>query len=213
MTVVIPVDFERQPLREALRQLADETGYDIVIDSGVAERAKEPVTLTLNIVWLDNALNLLTEMAGLDWYWMDRIVYVTSRENAKLRRQKIKALTDERPHPARDAEVNRPTVSIDCQEQPLHEVLRRLGSSATATGAAAAPGNIVRGLAGVQAVVDVRVADKAKTPVTARLDQVPPATAIRVLADMADLAVVPMDGLFYVTSKENARAMQGQPAK
>jgi hypothetical protein len=30
---------------------------------------------------------------------------------------------------------------------------------------------------------------------------------------MVDLAVVPMDGAFYVTSKENARALQGQTAK
>jgi RNA polymerase sigma factor (sigma-70 family) len=194
MTVVVPVDFERQPLRDALHQLAEDTGYDIVIDPAVTERAKEPVTLGLNIVWLDNALNLLTGMAGLDWHWMDRVVYVTTRENARLHREKTKAVTDDlRRWTAKESEDKRGLVTVTCDQKPLAEALA--------------------GLAGVQVVYDQRIAKKAQEPVTASLSRVPAGTAVRILADMVDLAVVPMDGAFYVTSKENARALQGQTAK
>jgi RNA polymerase sigma factor (sigma-70 family) len=192
MTTVVHIDCERQPLVEALRELAEDTGYDIVIDPRVAEKAKGPITLALNNVWLDNAVSLMTEMAELDWYWMDRVVYVTSRESAKQRKEKLKASNDDRSRPIQAA-VNgayggNGMINVNCKDQPLIEVLRGLG--------------------GVQTVVDGRVAEKAKAAVTAKLDQVPPATAIRILADMADLGVVNLDGVFYVTSKDNAKAMQ-----
>jgi hypothetical protein len=89
MTTVVHFDFERRRLHAALSELADDTGYDIVIDPRVAEKAKEPVTLTLKNVWLDNAVNVLTDLTGLDWVWRDRIVYVTSKEDAKQRRDKL----------------------------------------------------------------------------------------------------------------------------
>jgi len=176
-TAVVHVEYDRLPLGDALRDLADDSGYDVIIDPRVAEKAKAPITLGLNIVWLDNAVSLMTEMAELDWYWMDRVVYVTSRENAKQRKEKLKARNEERGRSMVVAATG--MVNVSCKDQPLIEVLRSLP--------------------GVQTVVDGRVADKAKTAVTAKLDQVPPATAIRILTDMADLGVVPMDGVFYVT--------------
>lgn len=193
MTTVVHVDYERLPLVEALRDLADDTGFDILIDPRVADKAKAPVTLGLNAVWLDNALNLLTEMTDLDWYWMDKVAFITTKENAKARRDKIKAASAEQPRPVEKQPENRKSVSVNCSDQPLVDVLR--------------------GLAGVQTVVDGRALEKAGAKITARFDQVPPEAALRILADMADLAVVPLDRVFYITSKENARAMQGQPAK
>jgi hypothetical protein len=188
MTTVVHIDCERQTLVEALRELAEDTGYDIVIDPRTAEKAKAPITLALNNVWLDNAVSLMTEMAELDWYWMDRVVYVTSRESAKQHKEKLKTNNDDRSRPVQAA-VNG-LINVNCKDQSLSEVLR--------------------GLAGVQTVVDARVAEKAKATVTAKLDQVPPATAVRILADMADLGAVNLDGVFYVTSKDNARAMKPQ---
>jgi type II secretory pathway component HofQ len=63
---------------------------------------------------------------------------------------------------------------------------------------------------GYNLVVDVRVADKAKTKVSARLANVPVDTAVRVLADMADLGVVRLDNLFYVTNRENAAQIRAE---
>ncbi|HWG44340.1 MAG TPA: hypothetical protein VN688_16295 [Gemmataceae bacterium] len=53
-------------------------------------------------------------------------------------------------------------------------------------------------------VVDARTAKEAVTPVTADLMNVPQDTAVRMLADMAGLTVVPLDNVLYVTSRDNA---------
>jgi len=53
-------------------------------------------------------------------------------------------------------------------------------------------------------VLDGRAAKEAQTPVTADLTNVPQDTAVRMLADMAGLKMVPLDNVLYVTSKENA---------
>jgi hypothetical protein len=66
---------------------------------------------------------------------------------------------------------------------------------------------------GYNLVVDVRVADKAKTVVSARLANVPVDTAVRVLADMADLGVVRLDNLFYVTDRDNAARIRAEEEK
>jgi hypothetical protein len=58
-------------------------------------------------------------------------------------------------------------------------------------------------------VVDVRTADKAKTPVTASFLNLPLDTAVRTLADMAELKSVLNDNVLYVTTE--ARAVKLRP--
>jgi hypothetical protein len=53
-------------------------------------------------------------------------------------------------------------------------------------------------------VLDGRAAKEGQTPVTADLANVPQDTAVRLLADMAGLKMVPLDNVLYVTSKDNA---------
>lgn len=57
-------------------------------------------------------------------------------------------------------------------------------------------------------MVDRRAADKTKTPVSARLLNAPLDTALRLLADMADLRTIQLDNVLYVTTKENAAALE-----
>jgi hypothetical protein len=59
-------------------------------------------------------------------------------------------------------------------------------------------------------ILDNRAGDKAKTPVTAKFLNTPLDTAVRLLADMADLRSVHLDNVLYVTTKENAAALQGR---
>ncbi len=60
-------------------------------------------------------------------------------------------------------------------------------------------------LSGVSIVLDPRVGDKAKTPITARFpSQTNVAQAARLLADMADLKAVMVDTTMYITSRGNA---------
>jgi hypothetical protein len=64
---------------------------------------------------------------------------------------------------------------------------------------------------GVNVVVDPRVEKKATLEVTATLRNVPVRTAVEVLADMGELAVVQRNNVIYVTSPKNAkRLLEGQ---
>jgi RNA polymerase sigma factor (sigma-70 family) len=80
-----------------------------------------------------------------------------------------------------------PLVVVRFEQRPLAEALQQLAAST-----------------GYSIVVDGRAADKGKTPVSATLTNVPLDTAVRVLADMADLKPVLVDNLFYVTTRDNA---------
>jgi hypothetical protein len=62
-------------------------------------------------------------------------------------------------------------------------------------------------------VVDARAGDKAKAAVSARFLNTPLDTALRLLTDMADLRSVHIDNVFYVTTKENAAALEARLEK
>jgi hypothetical protein len=59
-------------------------------------------------------------------------------------------------------------------------------------------------------LLDNRAADKGHTPVSARLRNTPLDTAVRLLADMADLRPIHLDDVLYVTTKENAAALDAR---
>jgi RNA polymerase sigma factor (sigma-70 family) len=62
---------------------------------------------------------------------------------------------------------------------------------------------------GYNVVVDAKVKETVKkTQVTARLANVPVDTAVRLLADMAELDVVLLDNVFYVTTPDKAKRLQ-----
>src|SRR5262249_1285354 len=62
-------------------------------------------------------------------------------------------------------------------------------------------------------VLDGRVEDKAKAVVSGRFQNTPLDTAVRLLADMADLKPFLVDNVLYVTSKENAALLEEQELK
>jgi hypothetical protein len=62
-------------------------------------------------------------------------------------------------------------------------------------------------------LLDARAAEQGKTPVSARLANTPLDTAVRLLADMADLQSVHLDNVLYVTTKAKAEALEAQLTK
>ena len=78
-------------------------------------------------------------------------------------------------------------VNVSAKVRPLVEVLGELAEDT-----------------GVNIVIDPRTAEKAQTFVTANLQDVPLDSAIRTLANMADLKVATLDNVFLVTTAENA---------
>jgi hypothetical protein len=85
-----------------------------------------------------------------------------------------------------------PNVTIEARGQNLEEALANLADTTS-----------------INVVLDARARDRArKVTVTTPLRNVPMDTALRLLADMADLGVAITDNVFYVTDTDNARLMQ-----
>jgi hypothetical protein len=57
-------------------------------------------------------------------------------------------------------------------------------------------------------IVDASVKDKVKLNVTAQFNNVPVDTAVRLLANMADLSIVKLDNVFYLTTSEKAKRLR-----
>lgn len=86
-----------------------------------------------------------------------------------------------------------PLVNTGFDKRPLEDALKDL--------AAATEYNIV---------LDSRVAEKAKIPVSANFTNTPLDTAVRLLADMADLKPFLVDNVIYVTTRERAKQLEEQ---
>ena len=87
-----------------------------------------------------------------------------------------------------------PLVTAHFNKVPLEAALKDLGRS----------NNVV---------LDSRAAKEGQTPVTADLTNVPLDTAVRMLADMAGLRVVPLDNVLYLTTPENAKRLREEQAQ
>ncbi len=87
-------------------------------------------------------------------------------------------------------------VSAGIEKKPLEEALKQLAE-----------------LADHNIVLDVRVGDRAKTPVTGRFNNVPLDTAVTFLADMADLQPILQDNVIYVTTRDNAMRLEAKQRK
>jgi hypothetical protein len=72
----------KTPLEEAIKELAEQAEFNIVLDNRAADKAKTPVTITLRNTPLDTALRLLADMADLRAVHLDNVLYLTTRENA-----------------------------------------------------------------------------------------------------------------------------------
>jgi RNA polymerase sigma factor (sigma-70 family) len=75
--------FTKRPLEEALRDLARDSGINIVVDVRQAEKAKTAVSAMLKNVPVDTAVHVLADMADLKPVRLGNLLYVTSRDNAK----------------------------------------------------------------------------------------------------------------------------------
>jgi hypothetical protein len=89
-----------------------------------------------------------------------------------------------------------PLTHVCCEKRPLEEVLKQLA-----------------GRTDYNIVFDARAGDKAKMLVSARFKNVPLDTAVRVLADMADLEPVLQDNVIYITTPEKAARMEKEQRK
>jgi hypothetical protein len=88
--VIVPqtsIDFDKRPLRDALQEIADATGVNIVVDPRTQERGKATVTATLQNADVDTVLKLLADTADLQVVLVNDVFYVTTKENVKVLRE------------------------------------------------------------------------------------------------------------------------------
>jgi hypothetical protein len=82
-------------------------------------------------------------------------------------------------------------VTVHFEDLPLEEALRDLASQAK-----------------LNLLIDRRLADRARLPVTARLRDVPLETALLLLTDMAEVEIVHRDNVLYVTTRDHAAELE-----
>jgi hypothetical protein len=83
------IAFEKRDLKDALQEIADATGVNIVLDARAGDKGKTVVSATMRGVGVDTAVQLLANMADLTVIPVENVLYVTTKENAKALRADI----------------------------------------------------------------------------------------------------------------------------
>jgi DNA-directed RNA polymerase specialized sigma24 family protein len=213
------------PLKEALDFISERHGVQILLDEAafaeinIQKVGEQPVQLPkMKNVRLATVLRLLLkQVRGDNGYTGGYVVRpdgleVTTTYNVlreALGHDTAKEMGKAPPGalPAEPGEVDelqaelavllaQPLVNVEFDKRTLQDVLRDLSEAE-----------------GINIVVDPRVADKVKVPVTATLNNVLFETAVRLLAEMGDLKAVTLDNIHYITTKANADVLQADKAK
>lgn len=79
----VSVDCDGTEFAAAVKQLAADTGANLVVDPRFADKAKKAVTLKLDDVPLESAVRLLAEVADLRAVRTNNVLWVTTPEKAK----------------------------------------------------------------------------------------------------------------------------------
>jgi hypothetical protein len=98
-------NFAKRLLEDALKDLAEDADFNIVLDARAAEQSKTAISARFSNTPLDTAVRLLAEMAGLRSVHIDNVLFVTTKENAeelesRLEKEKAKErMGDDQPAP------------------------------------------------------------------------------------------------------------------
>jgi hypothetical protein len=173
------VDIEREieaPLKDVLESLSDRFNLKLVINVAAFKELNPPIENVGEI------RTKLPKMQGVSVAAVMRIVLSPFNGTYVVRQGFIEITT--LPNAQDCAKLK---VQISAKQEPLNEVLEDLAEQT-----------------GANIVVDLRAEEKAQTFITANLQGVSLGTAVRVLANMADLKSVALDNVLLVTTTENA---------
>jgi hypothetical protein len=94
---LVNASFEKRPLEDALKDLAEASDFNIVLDTRAGEKARTAVSARFTNAPLDTAVRLLADMAELEPFAQDNVLYVTTRDNAaRLEEKEKKELHEQR---------------------------------------------------------------------------------------------------------------------
>lgn len=97
---LVQATFAKVPLEDALRDLAEQTDFTVLLDNRAAEQGHSPVSGKLRNVPLDTAVRFLADMADLRPVHHDNVLYVTTRENAAAMEARLDR--ERKPNPTED---------------------------------------------------------------------------------------------------------------
>jgi hypothetical protein len=105
---------EKCPLEDAVKELADQSAFNVVLDNRAADKAKTLVTAKFLNTPLDTALRLLADMTDLRSVHLDNVLYVTTKGNAAAlqgRLDKELGPSEENPYPRKGSGPGNLTVA------------------------------------------------------------------------------------------------------
>ncbi len=79
---LVNASLTKSPLEDAVKELAEQTEFNVVLDNRAADKAKTTVSAVFRNTPLDTALRLLADMVDLRSVHLDNVLYVTTKENA-----------------------------------------------------------------------------------------------------------------------------------
>jgi len=181
-------------LNDALELLSDRYGLTIIVDSnafaaiGVQKVEETAVQMPrMSGVPLATVLRLLVGQVKGDTYVGTYQINNDYIEVTTTYHQFMSPMSM-----AESGRPNVPSVTVEGRGQTLEEAFAYLADTTS-----------------INVVLDARVRDRARrTTLSTSLRAVPMDTALRILADMAELGVAINDNVFYITDVDNARAMQ-----
>jgi len=173
----INFEFEAGPLKEVLAFFQERYGFQLVVDN-------ESFQTDLGLSDIENQQVKLPKLAGVRIRAVLRLILAQVNGNFWPEDGMLRVVSQKRMEP--QFQFRRPIDAV-FNKEPVSNAFQIL---ADATGSSI--------------VLDIRVGDKGQKPISASFEQAPLKTAVLVLSDMADLKMVTIDNVIYVTTKENA---------
>lgn len=96
----VSVDCDGTAFAAAVKQLAADTGANVVVDPRLKDKANAGVTLKLDDVPLESAVRLMAEVADLGVVRMSNVLFVTTQDRAEKLRPTADAPTQPNANPA-----------------------------------------------------------------------------------------------------------------
>jgi hypothetical protein len=93
---VVCAVFDKEPLEQALANLAEQSGKNVVLDARVPERDKLLITAQLLNTPIDSAVRVVAELAGQKMIALDNVYYVTTQEHSNHLQMEREQLKNER---------------------------------------------------------------------------------------------------------------------
>jgi hypothetical protein len=168
------------PLKDAIEMLGERYDLAIILNNSAFKNDQ-------GVESAEELFVALPRLVGLKLSTVLRLLVSQINGAYLVRGDHIEITTSQRSSPLAWQKGRQfvPTIDADFQNQSLSDALHELSDQC-----------------GISIVLDIRVADMAKTPVTATLDGVPVDTAVELLADMAGLKMVVKDRVLYVTNAQ-----------